>query len=380
MARVSPARWRARPCFRSLAGRGLMQLKQLTAIAIVATLALGLAGQQAADANPRYAALVVDAKSGEILYEFDADEPRFPASLTKMMTLYILFEEIEAGRLSLESLLSVSAYAASIPPSKLGVAAGGALSVEDAILALAVKSANDVAVVVAENLEGSTAAFARRMTRTAQAIGMTETTFMNPHGLPDPAQTTTARDMAVLAMSLHDRFPELYEVFGTRSFRYGETVMRNTNGLLGQVEGMEGVKTGYTRASGFNLVSSVKRDGRHILAVVMGGRTSQTRNDHMRQLIEAHLPEATSEERRTPMLVADTSLVNATPLPRSRPDLPAMVADAAEPVDADAAAGIAAAPELEDDGTEMGDAALGYAPRERPVSAPLSAIDGVVSE
>ncbi|HEX2257049.1 MAG TPA: D-alanyl-D-alanine carboxypeptidase family protein, partial [Afifellaceae bacterium] len=232
MARVSPARSRALPSIRVLAAESLTQLKRFTAVAIVATLALGLAGQ-AAEANPRYAALVVDAKSGEVLYEFDAYEPRFPASLTKMMTLYILFEEIEAGRLSLDSKLSVSAYAASIPPSKLGVGAGGTLSVQDAILALAVKSANDVAVVVAENLEGSTAAFARRMTRTAEAIGMEDTTFMNPHGLPHPEQKTTARDMAVLGMSLHDQFPDLYDVFSTQSFRYGEAVLRNTNGLLG---------------------------------------------------------------------------------------------------------------------------------------------------
>jgi D-alanyl-D-alanine carboxypeptidase len=369
---------RARICAGGPVARGFALLKPFFAVAIVATLAI--AGQ-AAEANPRYAALVVDANSGEVLYDFDAHEPRFPASLTKMMTLYILFEEIKAGRLSPGSKLSVSSYAASIPPSKLGVKAGGTLSVEDAILALAVKSANDVAVVVAENLEGTVQAFARRMTRTAQAIGMESTTFMNPHGLPDAAQKTTARDMAVLAMSLHDRFPEQYQVFRTLNYSYGGTVLRNTNGLLGQVQGMEGVKTGYTHSSGFNLVSSVKRDDRHIIAVVMGGRTSQTRNAHMRDLIEVHLPEASGEERRTPLLIADTSLVNATPLPRNRPEAPAMVADAhTADADADAVASIEVEAELVDGATEMGDSALGYAPRERPKSAPLRAIDSFVSD
>ena len=350
-------------CAGGLAARAFVRFKHLIAVAIVATLALS---GQAAEANPRYAGLVVDARSGEVLYAFDAREPRFPASLTKMMTLYLLFEEIEAGRLTPESELTVSAYAASIPPSELGVKAGETLSVEDAILALAVKSANDVAVVVAENLEGTVAAFARRMTRTAEAIGMEDTTFRNPHGLPDPAQKTTARDMAVLGMSLHDRFPELYDVFSTQTFRYGETVLRNTNGLLGQVEGMEGIKTGYTRASGFNLVSSVKRDGRHILAVVMGGRTGASRNAHMQELIETHLPEACACARTTPFLIADTSLVNAAPLPRNRPEPPAMLAGGNQP------AGRA--------DEEMGDAALGYAPKGRPASEPLSAIEGVVSE
>jgi D-alanyl-D-alanine carboxypeptidase len=360
------------------ASRGPGRLKTIFAAAGMAV-SLLLAGGQAAEANPRYAALVVDAIDGDVLFKAYAEEERFPASLSKMMTLYILFEEIEAGRLSMESALSVSSFAASIPPSKLGVKAGETLAVEEAIYALAVKSANDVAVVVAENLEGTVAAFGRRMTRTAKAIGMEDTNFVNPHGLPDSEQVTTARDMAVLGMSLHDRFPEQFKVFSTRSHLYGETVLRNTNGLLGLVEGMEGIKTGYTRASGFNLVTSVKRDGRHIIAVVMGGRSGASRNAHMRELIEAHLPKATPGERKTPLLVADTSGVNSAPLPRERPVPPALVADAGEE-SPDAATIEQATASSGEPTEEMGDTALGYAPTERPASEPVRAIDGVVQD
>ena len=243
--------------------------------AFIASLACMATSVPAQAANSRYAAIVIDAKTGKTLFSRNADSARYPASLTKMMTLYILFEEIERGRFKMDSPLPVSKHAAGRPPSKLGLRPGQTILVRDAIRALAVKSANDVASVIAEAVEGSERAFARRMTRTARSIGMKRTTFRNASGLPDSKQKTTARDMAMLGRALQDRFPDQYKFFSTRTFSYGKRTYRNTNRLLGVVKGMDGIKTGYTRASGFNLVTSVKQDDRHIVAVVMGGRTSQ---------------------------------------------------------------------------------------------------------
>jgi D-alanyl-D-alanine carboxypeptidase len=269
-------------------------------------------------ANEKYAAIVFDANSGRTLFARHADEKRYPASLTKMMTLYIIFEELEAGRLKLDSRLSVSANAARQAPSKLGVRAGTKIKVEDAILALITKSANDVAVVVAENIEGSVADFAARMTRTARALGMTHTTFRNPHGLPNSAQVTTARDLVRLATVLQDKFPEYYPYFGRKSFSYRGARYRNHNRLLGSVEGVDGIKTGYTRASGFNLVTNIERDGRHIVAVVMGGRTAASRDAHMRELIKTHMKKAARGDRSRPLIVADAATIEPQ-LPRARP-------------------------------------------------------------
>lgn len=256
-------------------------------------------------ANNKYAAIVVDANTGRTLYAEDADERRFPASLTKMMTLYVLFEELEAKRLTLGSRLSVSVNAARQAPSKLGVRAGTTIKVEDAILALTTKSANDVAVVIAESVEGSVSAFAARMNRTARALGMNSSTFRNPHGLPDAEQTTTARDFVRLATGLQDRFPTYYKYFGAKSFTYKGRRNRNHNRLLGSVQGVDGIKTGYTRASGFNLVTNVRRDGRHIIAVVMGGKTAASRDAQMRQLISKYLPQAKRGSRTADVVIAD---------------------------------------------------------------------------
>jgi D-alanyl-D-alanine carboxypeptidase len=278
----------------------------------------------AAAANSKYAAIVVDVKTGKTLFSRNADAARYPASLTKMMTLYILFEEIERGNLSLKSRLKVSKYAAGRPPSKLGLKAGSSIIVRDAIRALAVKSANDVASVIAESIEGSESAFAQRMTRTARSLGMKRTTFRNASGLPDPRQKTTARDMARLGQALQDRFPAYYKYFSTRTFKYGKRTYRNTNRLLGVVKGMDGIKTGYTRASGFNLVTSVRQNDRHIIAVVMGGKTSKSRNAHMASLIKKNIRRAKRGKRRAPLLVAAAPLRPA-PLPRSRPLVPAEV-------------------------------------------------------
>ncbi|TYC64204.1 D-alanyl-D-alanine carboxypeptidase [Rhodobacterales bacterium] len=279
-----------------------------------------------AHANSKYAGIVVDAKTGKTLYSSSADAYRYPASLTKIMTLYIVFEELEAGRLSLNSNLKVSKYAAGRPPTKLGLRPGGSIKVKDAILGLVTKSANDASTVIAENIGGSEALFAERMTRTAHGLGMSKTTFRNPHGLPNSAQRTTARDMATLGRAIQEHFPKYYKYFSTRSFKYKGRTYGNHNKLLGRVKGVDGIKTGYTRASGFNLVSSVNTGGRQIVAVVMGGRSGASRNAQMRKLIKAYLPKA-SRGRKTvpaiarpntgPVLVA--SRLEDVPLPSAKP-------------------------------------------------------------
>jgi len=307
--------------------------------AIVAlVLALSPLASHASAADNKYAAIVFDANSGKVLFSKNADAERYPASLTKIMTLYILFEELEAKRLTLSTKLPVSANAARQPPSKLGIKAGGSIKVEDAILALVTKSANDVAVVVAEGIGGSVSGFAARMNRTARALGMNSSTFRNPHGLPDGGQVTTARDLVRLAQAMQDRFPNYYPYFSKRSFTFRGTRIRNHNRLLGSVEGVDGIKTGYTRASGFNLVTNVNRDGRHIIAVVMGGKTASKRDAHMRSLIAKYLSKATRGAPSTPLVIAETAdvdtaaeavvaLAEDTRVPRSRPDIEANDAD-----------------------------------------------------
>jgi len=280
--------------------------------------AVVLATPQPAFANAKYAGIVVDAKTGKTLYASSADAPRYPASLTKMMTLYVLFEDMERGRFDEKSQLKVSKNAAAQPPTRIGLRDGQTIRVDSAIRALAVKSANDVAVVVAENVSGSVSAFASRMTHTARAIGMKKTTFSNPSGLPDARQKTTARDMALLGRALQDRFPQYYGYFSTRDFSWGKKKYRNTNRLLGAVRGVDGIKTGYTHASGYNLVTSVDRDGRKIVAVVMGGRTGKSRNAQMKKLITSYLRKAKRGERTAPLLLAGTTSP-IPPLPNSRP-------------------------------------------------------------
>lgn len=242
--------------------------------------------------DQRYADIVVDVNSGDVLRGTNPDATRHPASLTKIMTLYLLFEQIEAGKLKLSSQLEISPEAASQAPSKLGLKPGGRIAVEDSIRALVTKSANDVAVVVAEALAGTEDEFARLMTRKARALGMSRTTYRNASGLPDDDQVTTARDQALLAMAIQDRLPKYYTYFSTPTFRWNGRTMRNHNRLLGRVEGVDGIKTGYTRASGFNLVTSVRRGKRHIVAVVLGGQSGGARDARMRELISANIMQA----------------------------------------------------------------------------------------
>ena len=256
-------------------------------------------------ADSRYAAIVVDSATGEVLFAKNADARRYPASLTKIMTLYILFEEMQKGRYTEASKLEVSAKAAAQAPSKLGVKAGQTITVGEAIRALVTKSANDAAMVVAENVSGSEDAFAKRMTATARRIGMHGTTFRNPNGLPNPGQVTTARDMATLGLAVQTRFPEEYKYFSDPLLRLPRRrVIGNHNRLLGTVEGVDGIKTGYIRASGFNLVTSVKRDGRQLVAVVMGGATGRSRDAHMAELVRTWLPKATVTRSTQPLVAS----------------------------------------------------------------------------
>ena len=236
-------------------------------------------------AAKKWATIAIDARSGKILHAESADALRYPASLTKIMTLYLVFEDLKAGKISLRSRIRFSKYAASRQPSKLGIRPGKSISVEQAIYALVTKSANDAATAVAETLSGTESAFARRMTRTARRLGMTRTTFRNASGLPNSSQKTTARDMATLALRIHRDFPQYYSYFKTRSFRFGKARYRNHNRLLGRVKGVDGIKTGYTRASGFNLTTSTRRGRKRVVAVVLGARSGKSRNAYMTRLI-----------------------------------------------------------------------------------------------
>lgn len=258
-------------------------------VALVTAWLIGLALLYPSDVmaeNPRYASIVIDAVSGETLHAENAVERRYPASLTKMMTLYLLFEALENDTLTLDDTLPISPHAAAQPPSKLGVRPGDRLTVEKAILSLIVRSANDVAVVVAEGLAGSERAFAGQMTDKARALGMYDTVFRNASGLPDNAQVTTARDMSTLALRLMRDFPQHYGYFSRTRFTYEGRTHTGHNRLLDNYAGADGLKTGYIRASGFNVATSAVRDGRRIVSVVMGGFTAQSRDAHMAELLD----------------------------------------------------------------------------------------------
>ena len=252
------------------------------------------------DYRPPYAAIVVDANSGEVLHEASPDEPRHPASLTKIMTLYMLFEQIDAGKLKLDTPLHVSAEAAMQPPTKLGLKTNQTLTVDEAIKGMVTRSANDAARVVGEAIGGTEQEFAALMTEKARALGMTNTIYVNSSGLPADEQVTTARDQATLGRAVQDRFPELYRYFATLNFRYHGVDIHNHNSLLGNVRGVDGIKTGYTEASGYNLVTSTRREGRHIVAVVLGGRSNTARDTRMRELIEEHIARASTGRTAPP--------------------------------------------------------------------------------
>lgn len=235
----------------------------------------------------KYASIVIDMETGQVLHARHADEPRYPASLTKTMTLYMVFDALKSGELKLNERMTVSRNAASQPPSSLRLRAGSTITVKDAVYALVTKSANDVAVVVAERLGGTESRFATLMTAKARAMGMSNTTFRNASGLPDTQQISTARDMAVLAERVLEDHADYYGYFSNTKFTWGRATYKNHNGLIGKVAGVDGIKTGYTRASGFNLMASAKRRGRRVIAVMFGGSTARSRDQHVTDLIEA---------------------------------------------------------------------------------------------
>lgn len=247
--------------------------------------------------NPAFSSIIVDGNSGAVLSSNNPDGSRHPASLTKIMTLYMLFEKLESGKLTLDSEMDVSQHASVQAPTKLGLRPGQTLRVEDAIKALVTRSANDAAVVIAEAIAGDEDDFAKLMTKKARALGMSRTVYRNASGLPDDAQVTTARDQSVLGRAIQDRFPRYYRYFATASFNYRGRNIRNHNRLIGSVEGVDGIKTGYTRASGFNLVSSMKRGNRHLVGVVLGGRSGGARDAAMRNLLAENLDKGAT--RRT---------------------------------------------------------------------------------
>jgi len=233
----------------------------------------------------KYAAIVVDAKSGEVLYAKRADSPRYPASITKVMTLYLTFEALSTGRLRLDDRVVFSPHAAAQSPTKLGVRAGGSISVSEAMQAMAIKSANDVAVAMAEKLGGTESRFAALMTLRAQELGMQNTRFVNASGLPDSRQITTARDLAILSRAVMRDYPQYYKLFSQQSFTFRGQVMNNHNRLLGRMPGVDGLKTGFTNASGFNLAVSAVRDNRRLIAVVLGGPTTAVRDQNAEDLL-----------------------------------------------------------------------------------------------
>jgi D-alanyl-D-alanine carboxypeptidase len=324
-----------------------------------AIFAVALAVQNYAAFAAPDAAIVVDAKTGKTLYADNPDAKRYPASLTKMMTLYLLFDALEHGRTNLDARITVSEHAAAQEPSKLDVPAGDTISVRDAILSLVTRSANDIAVAIGEYLSGSERVFAAEMTKKAHDLGMTGTTFRNASGLPDNGQVTTARDMATLGRALREHYPQYYSFFSTSSFVWDGERIGNHNPLLGEVEGVDGIKTGYTVGSGYNLVTSVKRDGRELVAVVMGSETAAWRDGHMADLVDKYLPKASAGVRTADAIPGGPLPVDATPpMPRPRPvdeALPFALASVAAIIGADS--GFALPPTGQGDVTVKGEPA-----------------------
>lgn len=249
---------------------------------------------QAIENLRKYAGIVVDAKSNQVLYEEQADSKRYPASVAKVMTLYVLFQELNAGNLKLSTKMTVSRHAAAAVPTKLGLRAGATITVEDAIKSLVTLSANDMARVIAEHISGTEEKFAQRMTATARAMGMRNTTYRNASGLPDGGQVTTVRDQAILGIAIYQHFPNYYDFFQTTSFRYGKSTYGNHNRLLGYMGAVDGIKTGFINAAGSNLLTAARKDGRHIVIVAFGFNSAGSRDQKVRELVASYLPKGRS--------------------------------------------------------------------------------------
>jgi D-alanyl-D-alanine carboxypeptidase len=289
--------------------------------------------------SPQFSSIIVDGNSGATLSATSPDGIRHPASLTKIMTLYLLFERLDAGKMKLETEMPVSAHAADQDPTKLDLRPGQTIKVEDAIKGLVTRSANDAAVVIAEAIGGSEDEFAKMMTRKARALGMSRTTYRNASGLPNDEQVTTARDQATLGRAIQDRFPRYYRYFSTQTFTFRGHSISNHNHLLGNVEGVDGIKTGYTRASGFNLVTSLHRGNRFLVGVVMGGRSGGSRDATMRTLLAENLGKAASA--RTAAAITEhsadptTEVAEADPQPKAAPGPASELQEEAAPASAD---------------------------------------------
>ncbi|MDG4647134.1 D-alanyl-D-alanine carboxypeptidase [Roseibacterium sp. SDUM158017] len=330
-----------------------------------------------------YAAMVMDARTGEVLHSRNADTRLHPASLTKMMTLYLAFEAVRLGEIGLDTEVRISANAAAEPPSKIGLRQGSTIRFRFLIRAAAIRSANDAATAIGEALEGSEAAFARRMNRTARALGMTRTTFRNAHGLTEEGHMSTARDMTILGRRLHYDYPQYYNIFSRREDNAGIATVRNTNrAFLNAYSGADGIKTGYTRAAGFNLVASARRGDERIIATVFGGQSTAWRNQRVMELLDMGFQRApsTAPVRVPPLPTYDdvpddenqifTALVARSIRPLQRP----LAAPAAELLAAiDAAVGEAVGEAVAEAAAQTATAAL-LQPAPRPAGARVEAI------
>ncbi|MGV9010230.1 D-alanyl-D-alanine carboxypeptidase [Brevundimonas sp.] len=285
----------------ALIRRGLLSLAVIAGLAFTPAATAPVA--QSSD-NSRYAAIVVDAETGEVLFARHADSRRFPASITKMMTLYLAFESLSKGDVKLTDVITVSNRAASEPPSKLGLAAGQTITLDNAMRATAVRSANDMAMAIAEHVGGSNDRFAARMTQKAQELGMTQTRYVNPNGLPDSRQVTSARDLSILARAIMRDYPQYYAYLGQHDWAYNGRDYRNTNGLLHSGNGYDGMKTGYTNASGFNLAASAVRGNRRLITIVLGGRSTASRNAHVAALMDTGFELERARERGQTIQIA----------------------------------------------------------------------------
>lgn len=299
-------------------------IRKLLLLFLLCVFAAPVAGAAPDEVDPaKYGAIVVEAKSGKIIYEDGADRVLHPASLTKMMTLYMTFAAMRAGKISENTRLPVSKFAASASPTKLGLRAGESIRTKDAILGLVTKSANDAARVLAEKIGGSEDRFARLMTDQAKRLGMSKTIFKNASGLPDDRQVSSPKDMAILARAILEHFPEYYAYFGTQQFTYKGRVQVNHNHLMERYPGMDGFKTGYVRASGFNLVSSAVQNNTRLIGVVFGGRTAALRDDWMEKLLDKSFADASLRMQHQDTRYAGTVLQPQSPaIPETTAEAP----------------------------------------------------------
>lgn len=293
--------------------------KLLSAVIILfSSFAISACAHAAQGVPGKDAAYVVDANTGKILYSRSSNKARYPASLTKVMTIYIMLEEIHAGRMNFKTKIAMTKRGAAQQPSKLGMKVGQTITASDAIKALVVKSANDVAVAVAEHISGTEWKFTRRMTETAKRLGMNNTAFYNANGLPNDKQKTTARDMVTMGRALYRDFPQHLGFFRTKEFTFAGKTFRNYNRLVGTVKGVDGIKTGYIRASGYNLLASQRQGNKHVIAVVMGGKTGAARNEEMKRLLRIGLKKA-SKTASAPKPQPIISTAYASPKEASTP-------------------------------------------------------------